>query len=110
MHRSHSRGPIEKSLKLLGLRPYRCSSCDWRGFRRALGAWRDPEPPTPVLPAPESTTGETERKKRRSRNKKEAPRFFRSAPGILVLAIVLGAAGGVVIHPCQDDASPSSAP
>ncbi len=110
MHRSHTRGPIEKSLKLLGLRPYRCSSCDWRGFHRAAGAWRDPEPPAPVLPTPESTTDETERKKRRSRDKKEAPGFFRSATGIVVLAIILGAAAGAVIHSCQDDASPSSSP
>lgn len=31
--RSHSRSIIEKSLKMLNIRPYRCIHCGWRVFR-----------------------------------------------------------------------------
>jgi hypothetical protein len=34
LHRSHSQNALEQVIKtLLPLRPYRCSACQWRGWR-----------------------------------------------------------------------------
>jgi hypothetical protein len=36
--RSHSRGIIEKALKMINIRAYRCIHCGWRGYRLYKGS------------------------------------------------------------------------
>ncbi len=106
VHRSHTRNALERAAKSLGVRPYRCSACDWRGWRLPLGVWAEaaheskrPEP-HPSLPADQPPA-------RRPRSMKGHPRVRPSHRVALVVTLVaLGAALGLAMHSCQSASPP----
>jgi hypothetical protein len=96
-HRSRVRGPAEQFLRsFTPLRPFSCSTCNWRG-------WRIPEASVgPDVPLPPLTDGRRfHRSSGRSKKQQATIRIIRQ---ILVTAVVAWIAA-MVFTRCQNDAS-----